>query len=158
MTPGSAIVQRAVAVRRFGKQAWAPQHREAVEVTVRLLEVSDLRVGEHELVPVRGVVEPREVTEWHALPDLLACDEPLTRRIAMTATDATEVIQYPIVRYDDLTIDPVYLELQRERGTVRAQLPYGEPCWVTTRYDDVKLVYGDRRFVKELGPVATTPG
>src|SRR5262249_22070274 len=75
----------------------------------------------------------------------------------MTTTDATEVIQYPIVRYDDLTIDPVYLELQRERGTVRAQLPYGPQCWVTTRYEDVKLAYGDRRFVKGLGTGRANP-
>jgi cytochrome P450 len=69
----------------------------------------------------------------------------------MAAIDTSELVQYPIVRCNDLTIDPVYLELQRERGSFRAQLPYGEPCWVTTRYEDVKLVYGDRRFVKGLG-------
>lgn len=70
--------------------------------------------------------------------------------------ETTETIEYPIVRYDDLTIDPVYRELQ-QRGPVRIKLPFGEPCWVATRYEDCKVVYGDRRFGKELGAEHDTP-
>ena len=68
---------------------------------------------------------------------------------AVTTTTG-EIIEYPIVRYDDLTIDPVYLELQ-QRGPIRIQLAFGEPCWVATRYEDAKVVYGDHRFGKALG-------
>jgi cytochrome P450 len=67
-----------------------------------------------------------------------------------------EVIEYPLVRYDDLTVDPVYKDLQRQ-GPIRVQLPYGQPCWLATSYDDVKTVYGDRRFSKESGVGRDTP-
>jgi cytochrome P450 RapN len=69
----------------------------------------------------------------------------------------SEILTYPIVRSDDLTVAPEYLALQRDRGTVRIQLDYGEPAWVATRYHDVRTVYGDRRFVKELGIGHDTP-
>ena len=72
------------------------------------------------------------------------------------APESTEIIEYPIVRYDDLTIDPLYQELQ-QKGPIRIQLPFGEPCWLATRYDDCKLVYGDRRFGKALGVGRDTP-
>jgi cytochrome P450 len=72
------------------------------------------------------------------------------------ATKTDEIIEYPIVRYDDLTIDPLYLELQQQ-GPIRIKLPYGEPCWVATRYEDVKLVNGDRRFGKAFGIGRDTP-
>ena len=42
-------------------------------------------------------------------------------------TETSEIIEYPIVRYDDLTIDPIYLELQQQ-GPIRIQLPFGEPA------------------------------
>jgi cytochrome P450 len=71
-------------------------------------------------------------------------------------TSTSEIIEYPIVRYDDLTIDPVYLELQ-SKGPIRIQLAFGEPCWVATRYEDAKIVYGDRRFGKALGADHDTP-
>jgi cytochrome P450 RapN len=72
------------------------------------------------------------------------------------ATQTHETIEYPIARYDDLTVDQRYIELQA-RGPVRAQLPYGEPCWVATRYEDVKTVYGDKRFGKAYGVGRDTP-
>jgi len=67
----------------------------------------------------------------------------------MTA-DVGEIVQYPIVRRSDLTVDALYRDLQQQ-GPIRVQLPFGEPCWLATRYDDVKTAYGDRRFGKELG-------
>ena len=72
------------------------------------------------------------------------------------ATETSEIIEYPIVRYDDLTIDPLYRHLQ-EQGPIRIQLPFGEPCWLATRYDDVKLTYGDHRFGKAFGVGRDTP-
>jgi cytochrome P450 len=72
------------------------------------------------------------------------------------AADTDEILQYPIVRPNDLTVDESYRELQ-QRGPIRIQLPYGEPAWLATRYDDVKLVYGDKRFGKEIGIGKDTP-
>jgi cytochrome P450 len=72
------------------------------------------------------------------------------------ATETNEIVEYPIVKYDDLTIDPLYRELQ-QKGPIRIQLPFGEPCWLATRYEDAKIVYGDRRFGKALGVGRNTP-
>lgn len=66
------------------------------------------------------------------------------------------VMEYPIVRHDDLIIDDFYRDLQA-RGPVRVQLPYGEPCWLATSYEDVRTVYGDRRFSRELGAGRDAP-
>lgn len=71
-------------------------------------------------------------------------------------TQTSEILEYPMVRHDDLTVDPVYRELQRQ-GPIRIQLPYGEPCWLATSYEDVKTVYGDRRFNKQFGVGRDTP-
>lgn len=67
-----------------------------------------------------------------------------------------ELPAYPFVLHDDLTIDPAYRELQ-ERGPFKARLPFGEPIWIATRYEDVKTVYGDRRFGKAMGYGKDTP-
>jgi cytochrome P450 RapN len=72
------------------------------------------------------------------------------------ATETIDIIEYPIVRYDDLTIDPLYRELQ-QHGPIRIQLPFGEPLWLATRYEDAKTTYGDRRFGKALGVGRDTP-
>jgi cytochrome P450 RapN len=65
-------------------------------------------------------------------------------------TDARDTVDYPLVRHDDLSMDPVYREIQG-KPPFRAQLAYGEPIWVLTRYHDVKTAYGDRRFGKARG-------
>jgi cytochrome P450 RapN len=65
-------------------------------------------------------------------------------------TDAREIVDYPFVRHDDLSMDPVYRDIQG-KPPFRAQLDYGEPIWILTRYHDVKTAYGDRRFGKALG-------
>lgn len=61
-----------------------------------------------------------------------------------------EMIDYPIVEEVGLEVDSAYRGLQ-EHGPVKVRLRYGEPCWLATRYDDVKAVHVDRRFSKELG-------
>lgn len=63
---------------------------------------------------------------------------------------------YPPVVTDDLTVDPVFTELQRS-GPFKAQLPLGEPIWIATRYDDVKTIHADRRFGKSMGYGHDTP-
>lgn len=65
-------------------------------------------------------------------------------------------MDYPVVRHDDLIIDDFYRDLQA-KGPVRVQLPYGEPCWLATSYEDVRTVYGDRRFGRELGAGRDAP-
>jgi cytochrome P450 len=72
-------------------------------------------------------------------------------------TSPSEIITYPIVPAVGITVDPLYKDLQR-RGPVRVQLPFGEPCWLATRYDDVKTVYGDRVFGRRLGLEHDPPG
>jgi cytochrome P450 len=68
-----------------------------------------------------------------------------------------DAIAYPFAPADALTIDPRYRELQ-QGGPVRVQLPFGEPAWLATRYDDVKVVYSDRRFGRVLGLTHDAPG
>jgi cytochrome P450 len=72
------------------------------------------------------------------------------------AAETNEITEYPIVKYDDLTIDPLFRELQQQ-GPIRIQLAFGEPCWLATRYEDAKIVYGDRRFGKAFGVGRNTP-
>jgi cytochrome P450 len=69
----------------------------------------------------------------------------------------SEIIEYPIVHDRALDVDPVYKELQA-KGLVNVKLPFGEPCWLATRYEDVRAVYGDRRFGRVLGLDRDTPG
>nr|WSZ94760.1 cytochrome P450 [Streptomyces sp. NBC_00857] len=52
---------------------------------------------------------------------------------------------YPFESHE-LEVDPRYAALRREEPLCRVQLPYGEPAWLATRYDDVKAVLGDPRF------------
>ena len=37
------------------------------------------------------------------------------------------------------------------------QLPFGQPIWLATRYEDVKFAYGDKRFGKSLGVGQDSP-
>jgi cytochrome P450 len=61
-----------------------------------------------------------------------------------------EILDYPLVMDDGIDVDPIYRALQQQ-GPIKVQLPFGEPCWLATRYEDVRTVYVDRRFGKELG-------
>ena len=60
-----------------------------------------------------------------------------------------EVVEYPIVRRNDLTVDDFYRDLQQQ-GPIRVQLPFGEPRgWrpVPRREDGLRR----QRFGKEMG-------
>ncbi len=67
-----------------------------------------------------------------------------------------DLSRYPIVEHADLSMDRGYWDLQ-QKGPFKAQLPFGEPIWIATRYEDVKTVYGDRRFGKAMGYGRDTP-
>lgn len=62
----------------------------------------------------------------------------------------SEIIEYPVVNDDALDVDPIYKKFQA-KGPVMVKLRFGEPCWLATRYEDVRTVYGDRRFGRALG-------
>ena len=66
------------------------------------------------------------------------------------ASVTDEITPYPAVFDDRLEVDPVFKDFQRD-GLVRVQLPYGESCWLATRYEHVRGVYGDRRFSRAAG-------
>jgi cytochrome P450 RapN len=72
-------------------------------------------------------------------------------------TSTAEITAYPFVASQELTVDPRYRVLQQQ-GPIRVQFAYGEPCWLATRYDDCKVVYGDRRFGRRLGLEHAMPG
>jgi cytochrome P450 RapN/nocardicin N-oxygenase len=74
----------------------------------------------------------------------------------MTAV-SDDVLAYPMFEDDALDIDPAYLALQ-ERGPCRVQLAYGGPCWLATRYTDVRTIFCDRRFSRRLPEVGEAPG
>ena len=72
------------------------------------------------------------------------------------STEVSQLPAHPIVDNDDLSIGPAYRELQ-QAGPFEARMPLGEPIWIATRYEDVKTVYGDRRFGKARGHGRDTP-
>jgi hypothetical protein len=41
---------------------------------------------------------------------------------------------------DRLSVDPAFAGLRREQPLCRVRLPYGEPAWLVTRYEDAKVV------------------
>jgi cytochrome P450 RapN len=67
-----------------------------------------------------------------------------------------QIINYPFVPERVLDVDPIYRQLQ-QNGPIKVRLPFGEPCWLATRYEDVKLVHHDRRFSKALGLTRDIP-
>lgn len=78
----------------------------------------------------------------------------------------TQPRAYPFTT-DKLDLDPLYAQLRREEPLSWIQLPYGEPAWLATRYEDAKVVLGDARFSRAEGlahdeprvrPFASPPG
>jgi cytochrome P450 len=53
---------------------------------------------------------------------------------------------YPFSRPARLDQEPLFAALRAEQPLIRVRLPYGEPAWLATRYDDVKTVLADPRF------------
>ena len=62
-----------------------------------------------------------------------------------TMTTTAQPRNYPFAA-EKLDVDPAYATLRREEPLCRVRLPYGEPAWLATRYEDVKVVLGDPRF------------
>ncbi|WKU05008.1 cytochrome P450 [Micromonospora sp. HUAS LYJ1] len=57
-----------------------------------------------------------------------------------------EIRKYPFSEAPGIDIDPAYGLLRSTEPLARVQLPYGEVCWLATRYEDVKTVLTDPRF------------
>lgn len=53
---------------------------------------------------------------------------------------------YPFRRPSLLTPPPEYARLRESDPVARVALPGGDPVWLLTRFDDVRLVLGDARF------------
>ncbi|NIH81347.1 cytochrome P450 [Amycolatopsis viridis] len=53
---------------------------------------------------------------------------------------------YPFGEPERLDMEPLFADLRANQPLVRVRLPYGEPGWLATRYEDVKVVLGDPRF------------
>lgn len=67
-----------------------------------------------------------------------------------------DVLPYPFVEDDALEVDERFRELQ-QRGPTRIQLPVGPPCWLATRYDDVRTIFVDKRFSRVEPAGSDTP-
>jgi cytochrome P450 len=68
-----------------------------------------------------------------------------------------EPVSYPFGSAAGLALDPAYTQTRDTPGLIRVKLPYGEPAWLATRYDDVRMVFGDRRFSRAMALEADVP-
>ncbi|WP_156757091.1 cytochrome P450 [Actinokineospora pegani] len=80
---------------------------------------------------------------------------------------AAEPRSFPFSETQQLDTEPLFARLRVEEPLSRVVLPYGEPAWLATRYDDVKVVLGDPRFSRaaaigrdepRMRPVLPPPG
>jgi cytochrome P450 len=53
---------------------------------------------------------------------------------------------FPSVTEQSLDPDPLLAELRASAPITRVELPYGEPLWLLTRYEDVRTMLADTRF------------
>jgi cytochrome P450 len=76
-------------------------------------------------------------------------------------TPPGESLPYPFNEETGLALSEAYAAAREVDGMIRVRLPYGEPAWLATRYADVRMVLGDRRFSRameaEKDPPRLTP-
>lgn len=58
----------------------------------------------------------------------------------------TERLQLPLARPNVLDLAPLYEVLRREAPIAPVTTPAGDPAWLVTSYEEVKLLLGDKRF------------
>ncbi|PWI42891.1 cytochrome P450 [Streptomyces sp. ICBB 8177] len=68
-----------------------------------------------------------------------------------TVTVNDTALAYPFNSAEGLALSDAYEKAQGQPGLLRVQLPYGEPAWLVTRYEDARLVLRDRRFSRAAG-------
>ncbi|MCA1222066.1 cytochrome P450 [Streptomyces sp. 8L] len=61
-----------------------------------------------------------------------------------------EPVPYPFNERDGLGLHEAYADAREGAGMIRVQLPYGEPAWLATRYEDARFVLGDLRFSRAM--------
>jgi cytochrome P450 len=59
---------------------------------------------------------------------------------------APERLQLPLPRPNVLELAPLYDVLRREAPIAPVTTPAGDPAWLVTRYEEVRLLLGDKRF------------
>ncbi|MFI6095862.1 cytochrome P450 [Lentzea sp. NPDC051213] len=62
----------------------------------------------------------------------------------MSAT--AERLQLPLPRPNVLDLAPLYEVLRREAPIAAVTTPVGDPAWLVTRFEEVRLLLGDKRF------------
>lgn len=55
-------------------------------------------------------------------------------------------MKYPFNDFTGLDLAPEYEKARETPGLTRVELPFGEPAWLVTRYDEARFVLGDKRF------------
>jgi cytochrome P450 RapN len=69
----------------------------------------------------------------------------------------SELVSYPMFEVKGLEVDERYKDIQK-RGLLRIKLPFGEPCWLATRYADTRTVWDYKIFSRALGLAHDAPG
>ncbi|KOV87177.1 cytochrome P450 [Nocardia sp. NRRL S-836] len=59
---------------------------------------------------------------------------------------APERLQLPLPRPNVLELAPLYSLLRREAPIAPVTTPAGDPAWLVTRFEEVRLLLGDKRF------------
>ena len=77
----------------------------------------------------------------------------------VTEASQTQLPRWPFERPSPMAMPEEYARLRAEQPVVRVELMTGDPAWLVTRYDDVKMVLADPRFSPRqpagpLGPQA----
>ncbi|HEY0494123.1 MAG TPA: cytochrome P450 [Kutzneria sp.] len=62
----------------------------------------------------------------------------------MTTTDTRPRLPFP--RPNAMDIAPLYAVLNREAAPVEVLTPAGDPAWLVTRFEQARMIFGDRRF------------
>jgi cytochrome P450 len=65
---------------------------------------------------------------------------------ALPPDDRGELRPYPFGANERLDLHPLYQHVREHEPLSWVRMPYGEPAWLVTRYDDVRTVLGDARF------------
>jgi cytochrome P450 len=72
-------------------------------------------------------------------------------------TEKPAPVAYPFTGSEGLELSQSYAKLFEDGDPIRVQLPFGEPAWLVTRYDDARFVLTDRRFSRHLATQRDEP-
>ncbi|MGP3975848.1 cytochrome P450 [Streptomyces sp. 8N114] len=69
----------------------------------------------------------------------------------------TDPVPYPFNAGQGLALAEAYREAQLTPRPIRVQLPYGEPAWLVTRYQEARFVLTDSRFSRAMATRRDAP-